>query len=80
MEEENIEELFLVQWSEKQQVFHVDKIKQILKNNHHSYIQNREIEYFPVAIAHTYEEAETIAKLLEQERVKNLGIQEIPSQ
>jgi hypothetical protein len=80
MEEENIEELYLIQWSEKQQVFHVDKIKQILKNNLHSYIRNREIEYFPVAIAHTYEEAETIAKLLEQERVKNLGIQEIPSQ
>ena len=72
MEEENIEELYLIQWSEKQQVFHVDKIKQILKNNLHSYIRNREIEYFPVAIAHTYEEAETIAKLLEQERVKNL--------
>ena len=80
MEEENIEELYLVQWSGKQQVFHVDKIKQIPKNNLQSYIRNREIEYFPIAIAHTYEEAETIAKLLEQERVKNLGIQEIPSQ
>lgn len=80
MEEENIEELYLIEWSEKQQVFHVDKIKQILKNNLHAYVRNRKIEYFPVAIAHTYEEAQTIAKLLEQEREKNLGVQEMPPQ
>jgi hypothetical protein len=75
MEEVNIEELYLVEWSEHLQSFHIEKIKQILKNNLHAYIHNRQIEHFPIAIAHNYEEAQAIAKLLQQERDKNLNIQ-----
>ena len=75
-----IEDLYLVEWSDEQQCFQVDKTKKILRNNIHLLLRNRHSEFFTVAISDSYEEAVAIAKLLERERNRCLNIQELPLQ
>jgi hypothetical protein len=75
-----IDDLYLVEWSNEQQCFHVDKTKKILRNNIYALLRNRHADFFTVAISDSYEEAKAMAKLLERERNRCLDIQELPLQ
>ena len=77
---QKIEDLYLVEWSDQQQCFHVDKTRKILRNNISDLLRNRHSEFFTVAISDNYEEAIAIAKLLERERNRCLDIQELSLQ
>lgn len=66
--EQKIEDLYLVEWSDKQQCFHIDKTSKILRNNIHDLLRNQRAEFFTVTISDSYEEATAIVWFLERER------------
>ena len=60
-----INEMFVVEWSPRQKQFQIQALGEILKSNLHAAVNGRARHYVPLAIAKTKGEAVEMSKLIE---------------
>jgi len=69
------EEIWVLEWSFKQKMFHIDTMMEMVLRNHEAFEENREDEYLPIAFFRKHEEASKYAdELLKQELESAKGI------
>lgn len=70
-------ELWLLEWSETYQVFHIHTLREALEKNRRAYLNRHAMDWQPIAVLPDYDnlDAETIAGFiehLEEQRRQNL--------
>jgi len=57
---ESIGEYHVLEWSPRQEMFHIEKISRMLEVNNRVLFQGKKADYFPIAICKTHDEAHAI--------------------
>lgn len=61
-----LNKLWVVEWSESQQSFHIDTIEKMLKRNTSAFLSERKTDYKPLAFAESQDEAIELRKQLDR--------------
>ena len=61
----DIDEMFVVEWSPSQKQFHIHSVGEMLESNLHAALHGFEADYVPLAIAPTESEADQVAAAIE---------------
>lgn len=61
---------WVIEWSEQQQSFHIDKTQQTLDRNKRAYFSSKATQYIILDFADTIEEAEMVCASLKQSKEK----------
>jgi len=79
---DNVKEMFVVEWSAKQNAFQIRTVGEMLESNLRTALHGYEIEYVVVAIAGAFSEAKRIAEAIEAKlkvKLSNLPTHELDS-
>ena len=68
MNYDDLKELFVVSWSKSQNCFHIEKFDSMLDANSKIFMKDATVDYIPLAIAGTHEEAFEISKLIKEKK------------
>jgi len=62
------EEVWVVEWSESQQCFHVDLLDKSLETNTRNYLEGRKTDFVPIGVFATAEEATSYTETMKSQR------------
>lgn len=67
-------DFYVIEWSEIQGAFHIDKLEDVIKNNLDAYLSGRDSGFYPLLIVESQDETSSLIKRLKSERRKNRSL------
>jgi hypothetical protein len=66
--------IWVVEWSDRQQQFNVNTLDCSLRSNSRAFIEERRMDYIPIAVAHSMDEAHELLEELKALRDSTKGM------